>query len=121
MTHADELRAALRRDLVAAMKARDQEAVAALRTAMGAIDNREAVSAPAAPAPVTSEHIAGAAAGVGSTEAARRALDADDVRAALRELHAEHLREAERYEQLGEADAATRLRRRADVIAPHAA
>lgn len=42
---AQEIRAGLRRGLTAALKARDADAVAALRTAIAAIDNAEAVPA----------------------------------------------------------------------------
>jgi hypothetical protein len=54
------------------MKARDADALAALRTAIAAIDNAEAVEAPGMEPPVTSAHIAGARSGAGSTEAAQR-------------------------------------------------
>lgn len=40
------LRDALRRDLASAMKAREPDAVSALRTVIAAIDNAEAVPAP---------------------------------------------------------------------------
>jgi len=42
--NAQALRAALRQDLTAALRARDAEALAALRTAVAAIDNAEAVA-----------------------------------------------------------------------------
>jgi uncharacterized protein YqeY len=43
---ADALRAALRGGLVDAMRARDADASAALRTAIAALDNAQAVAAP---------------------------------------------------------------------------
>jgi uncharacterized protein len=46
--HDDDLRDRLRRALPAAMKARDAPAVAALRSALAAIDNAEAVDSPGA-------------------------------------------------------------------------
>ena len=113
---AQALRSLLRADLRAAMKARDREAVSALRTALAAIDNAEAVQAPDAPAGQQSEHVAGATAGVGSAEAARRVLSADDVRALLRAQIDERRTEAEVYETGGQADAAARLRREADTL-----
>ena len=64
------LRDALRRDLASAMKAREPDAVSALRTAIAAIDNAEAVPAPDERAATTSGHIAGARAGLGAAEAA---------------------------------------------------
>src|SRR5690348_12624376 len=45
MTDADGLRASLRADLISAMKARDADTVTALRTAIAAIENAEAVEA----------------------------------------------------------------------------
>jgi uncharacterized protein YqeY len=115
------IRAALRHGLTAALKARDSDAVAALRTAMAAIDNAEAVPAPATNSPTTSAHVAGARGGPGSTEAARRQLSASDVRSVLRDQIAEHSRQAERYDTLGRADAAQRLRRQAGTLAPYLA
>ena len=115
------IRAALRHGLTAALKARDSDAVAALRTAMAAIDNAEAVPAPATNSPTTSVHFAGARGGPGSTEAARRQLSASDVRSVLRDQIAEHSRQAERYDTLGRADAAQRLRRQAGTLAPYLA
>jgi uncharacterized protein YqeY len=110
------LRSLLRADLVAAMKARQREAITALRTAIAAIDNAEAVTAPDRPGPAMNEHVAGAGVGVGSTEAARRVLSVADLRAILREQIAARRDEADRYDRYGEAGAADRLRREADVL-----
>ena len=110
------LRSLLHADLVAAMKARQREAITALRTAIAAIDNAEAVTAPDQPGSAMSEHVAGAGVGVGSTEAARRVLSVADLRAILQEQIAERLEEADRYDIYGEAGAAERLRREADVL-----
>lgn len=113
---AQALRSLLRADLRAAMKARRREAVSALRTALASVDNAEGVAPVDAPVTPTSEHIAGASAGVGSAEAARRVLSADDVRALLREQVAERRTEADRYDAVGHGGAAGRLRREADVL-----
>jgi uncharacterized protein YqeY len=110
------IRTALRADLVAAMKARHVDAVTALRTAIAAIDNAEAVDAPADDQPRASEHIAGARSGVGATEAERRDLTASTVRAILREQISERVAEAERYDGHGQTAAADRLRREADAL-----
>jgi hypothetical protein len=99
------------------MKARDSDAVAALRTAIAAMDNAEAVAAPDTSPPAASAHIAGARGGAGSTEAARRQLDASRLRAILHDQITEHAREADRYDVLGQADTAQRLRRRARLLA----
>lgn len=116
---AEVTRAALRHALTSAMKRRDSEAVAALRIAMAAIGNAEAVPVPVPetdPVPAGAG-IAAARAGVGSTEAARRRLSGDDIRAILRDQIAEYTREADRYEEHGQPDAAQRLRKRADALA----
>ncbi|MFD7792474.1 hypothetical protein [Streptomyces sp. NPDC059759] len=114
---AQALRSLLRTDLVAATKARRTEAVSALRTAIAVIDNAEAVEAPAqASVHAVSEHVAGAGAGVGSTEAERRVLSLDDVRALLQAQVDDRTGEADRYDTHGQRDAALRLRREADVL-----
>lgn len=116
---AQALRASLRQGLTTAMKARDAEAMAALRTAIAAIDNAEAVDVSDTRQPTTSAHIAGASSGAGSAEAARRQLDSAAVRGILRDQVDEQTREADRRDELGQADAAQRLRRRAEVIAAY--
>ena len=117
---AQAFRAALRRGLTAALKARDADALAALRTAIAAIDNAEAVPAPAANVPpATSAHIAGASSGLGSAEAARQKLSASELRDILRDQVAEQTREADRYDALGQPDAAQRLRRQARTLAAY--
>ena len=113
------LRAALRRDLVSAMKAREAQAVSALRTAIAAIDNAEAVPAAEASQPTTSTHFAGARAGVGATEAARRELSDGDIRAILGDQIASYAREADGYDAVGQADAARRLRDQARLLAAY--
>ena len=113
------LRAALRRGLVAALKARDAEALAALRTTIAAIDNAEAVPAADMQAPLTSADIAGASSGVGSTEAIRQSLSVGQLRDIVSEQIAECAREADRYDLLGQSDAAQRLRHRARILAAY--
>ena len=66
------LPAALRDGLTRSLKARDAEARSALRTAIAAIENAEAIATTDTRRPVTSADIAGASSGVGSTEAWRR-------------------------------------------------
>ena len=84
MDSGQTLRAALRQGLTTALKPRNSNALAALRTAMAAIDNAEAVPAPVTNSPTTSTHIAGARSGLGSTEATRRELSASELRDILR-------------------------------------
>lgn len=116
MDSAQALRSQLRADLLDAMKTKRAQAVAALRTTIAAIDNAEAVEAPDR---VTdgSEHVAGARAGVGSTEATRQALSLEDVRAIVQAEVSERLTEAERYDEHGHQDLAEQLRQQADVLA----
>lgn len=136
MTAADEgaaaLRARMRADLKTAMKARRPDDVAALRVVLAAFDNAEAVPVPtplpahspthspahsSAAAPVvTSEHVAAAAVGLGSTEVPRRELTLADLHEILRTQVDEWTAEAQTYQGLGQTDAATRLRRQADLI-----
>ena len=116
---AQALRTALRAGLTAALKARDADTVAALRTAIAAIDNAEAVPARDTAPPATSAHIAGARSGPGSTEAARRQLTAGELHDILRDQITEHTREADRYHALGQASAAERLRRQARTLATY--
>jgi uncharacterized protein len=105
----------LRADLTAALKARDSVTVAALRSALTALDNAGAVEAPASPVE-GSEHVAGAAAGVGSTDIARRVLTEDDVKAILRSQAEEHSRAAGEYGRIGRDDLAERFRSEAEVL-----
>jgi hypothetical protein len=110
-----DIRTRMRRALTAAMKARDQSAVTALRSALAAIDNAEAVD-PATTPPATARRpgpgkappgegrpptaevpsagdgdppgegrIAGAALGVGAAEAERRTLTPTETQAIVRE------------------------------------
>ncbi|MGL5443180.1 MAG: hypothetical protein ACRDDJ_12000, partial [[Mycobacterium] stephanolepidis] len=63
------LRSTMRADLSVAMKTRNSRTVSALRTAIAAIDNAESVDDTAQTVRDTT-HIAGAASGLGSAEAA---------------------------------------------------
>ncbi len=113
---AGALRSVLRADLVAAMKARQPEIVAALRTALAAIDNAETVDATDPAGAPASEHIAGSRAGVGSTEADRRVLPIDELRAILYAQITDHTTAASRYDAYEQQDAAGRLRRQAEAL-----
>jgi hypothetical protein len=118
---AQTLRASLRHGLTTALKARDTEALAALRTAVAAIDNAEAIATTDTHRRVTSADIAGASSGVGSTEAVRRSLSSRELRDLVREQITEYAREAGRYDALGQPGAAQRLRHRARILAAHLA
>lgn len=108
----------LRRGLTVALKNRDRVAAAALRSALAAIENAEAVpvGADGASGPGGNEHVAGAVAGVGAAEAERRQLTDGDVRAILTREVGERTAAAEDYEGLGRGDAASRLRAEAEVL-----
>jgi hypothetical protein len=113
------LRDVLRRDLARAMKAREPDAVAALRTAIAAIDNAEAVPVPVAGPLPASGRIAGARSGVGVTEAARRDLSGRQEQAILRDQVTGYTAEASRYESLGQQAAADRLQAQARLLSAY--
>ena len=102
------LRAALRSRLTVAMRERDREATAVLRSAVAAIENAEAVPVADLPtattsASTTSAEVAGSALGVGAAEAPRRDLDAGGERAVVL-AEVAHLIEAEQvYAAAGDA------------------
>lgn len=112
----DELRAAMRADLLTAMKAREKDAVTALRVGLGALDTAEAVPVGELDPRTGSEHVAGATAGLGSSEAARRELTLDRARAVLRAELEDRRSIADEYTEFGQLDAAARLRAEADVL-----
>ncbi len=117
----DRLQVALR----AALKARDTAAVSALRSALAAIGNAEALPVPAAPhagrdRPLgrpASQYLADSVAGLGAAEADRRVLTETDIVGIVRTEIAERRAAAASYEQAGHADRADRLRREADALA----
>jgi|SRR6185437_9437133 uncharacterized protein len=113
-----DLPARLRAALKDAMRARDQVAASALRSALGAIGNAEAVPADQhaqAPGP-GGPHFAGAVAGLGAAEASRRQLTPADLGAIMRTEISERERAADDYAASGFAPQAERLRREASVL-----
>jgi uncharacterized protein YqeY len=122
---AGNLRDRLRRALPAAIRARDTVAVAALRSALAAIDNVEAVDpetvepqADHASASGTGSdpRFAGSVAGVGAGEVARRPLTAREIEDTVRAEVAERQIVARLYEDAGRLDQAERLRREAQLL-----
>ncbi|GAA3541874.1 hypothetical protein GCM10022222_26940 [Amycolatopsis ultiminotia] len=114
------MRAKLRDDLKAALKTRDRTAISALRSALAAIDNAEAVPVDQAlDATVGNEHVAGAAVGLGAAEASRRDLTDADLRSIVENEVRERTVAAEDYERLGRAEEAARLRAEAAVLQRH--
>jgi uncharacterized protein len=79
----DQWRTRLRTSLLAARKDRDTARISALRSALGAIDNAETPEGPHIDASLTGK-IAGAVAGVGAAEVARRQLSDAQIRELLR-------------------------------------
>ena len=116
---ASPLHTRLRRALPPALKARDQAAVAALRSALAAIDNAQAVEAP--PAPLSGGVVAGAVTGLGAGDVPRRRLSASDIAAIVRAEVADRRVAATDYERAGQVDAAARLTAEADVLAAYLA
>jgi uncharacterized protein YqeY len=120
-----DVRDRLRRALPAAIRARDTVAVAALRSALAAIDNAEAVDPEAvepqadhAPASDAGSHpgVAGSVAGVGAGEVARRPLTAWEIEETVRAEVVERQIVARIYEGAGRFDQAERLRREAQLL-----
>jgi uncharacterized protein len=111
------VRSRLRQDLTAALKARDVSTANALRSAIAAIENAEAVDTNGPePRRASSEHIAGATAGAGSSDVQRRELSDADVIAVIRLQVQERAEAAGVFEQLGEMKQAERLRHEAAVL-----
>jgi uncharacterized protein len=107
----------MRAALTVAMKARDMATVRAIRSALGAIDNAEAVDASVESELIDADStIAGAVAGAGSTEVRRRALDDREIDALLQSEVDDRLAAAEEYRTAGADERADLLRTEAEVI-----
>jgi uncharacterized protein YqeY len=113
------LRDRLRAALPAAMKARDKTAVAALRSALAALDNAEAVQTD--DRTVKGQAIEQVAIGAGATEVERRVLTEPEMTALIRHEVTERENAAADYQKAGHGDRATRLRAEAEVLAAHLA
>ena len=109
------IRPRLERALREALRARDTVAGSAVRSALAALDNAQAVPA-APPASTGSPHFAGAAAGLGAGEAERRRLSEAEARGIVRAEVAERQAAALEYENSGHPDQAARLRREVAVL-----
>jgi uncharacterized protein YqeY len=111
------VRTSLRRDLTAALKAQNRVAIAALRSALAAIENAEAPAADQVGlTTAASEHIAGSVVGLGAAEMPRRQLTESDLRAIVEAEVQQRLVAATGYEQVGRHDLAQRLRSEGDVL-----
>jgi uncharacterized protein len=99
------------------LRTRDAVASAALRSALSAIGNAEAVSADAIPAAGTSSaHIAGAASGLRAADVPRRILSEDEMAAIVRAEITDLEQSADQYARAGHADQAEVLRSQARVL-----
>lgn len=113
----DDLRTPLRRQLSAAVREHDRPAVSALRNALAALDNAEAVRPGEDFQPEVSQHVAGGVVGVGAAEVERRVLDVESQRALVRAEIESSLAAAMTYQQHGQRTRAAELRMGADVLA----
>ena len=115
------LRGRLRDALPAAMKARDGAAVTALRSALAAIDNAEAVEPAPGRSLLAAGHadLAGTVAGLGAAEVERRHLQEAEVEQIVQAEVADRRAAADAYERAGQAERAGRLRAEADVLSSH--
>jgi len=111
-----DLRALLQSSLLPAMRVGDKDTVSVVRAALAAIANAEAVPVDDA-APLTDGPIAGAAVGLGTTEAARRELSQDEVRQIVERERQDRIHAAEESEAGGLGEYAARLRTQAAVLA----
>ena len=111
------LRDVLQAELATALRHRDRTVASAVRTALSALANAEAV-------PTTSDldtssgtvHFAGASTGLASTEAERRALSPDEQRALIADERSELMAHAERLARMCRLDDADGARRAAAVL-----
>lgn len=115
---ADDVRARLRTALRTAMKAREKGTVAAIRSALAAIDNAEAVDAAAAGLQQTGHsRIAGTVGGLGAGEVARARLTEARMREIVAGEVAERRAAADEYDGHGQDERAAGLRSEADALA----
>jgi uncharacterized protein len=116
-----DLRTTLRTHLTTALRERDRPLAAALRSAIAALENAEAVAVeagrPTRPEDVAgSEHVAGATSGMAATEAVRRDLSpAEEVAVLAREV-AELHEAAATFGAAGAEDRAAEATRAATVL-----
>jgi uncharacterized protein len=101
------LRDDLRDRLRVALRERDRDTTATLRSALAAIDNAEAVPAP--------ERSTTVVIGAGAAEVARRELTEDDVRMVV-EAEAEECRSAAAIVRARDPERARGLERQAEVL-----
>lgn len=105
------------------MRAGDRATVSALRGALAAIENAEAVPLPAHTTPPDASHEQGAIAqarlGLGAGEADRRLLREAQVRDIVVDEQAAHVAAAEHLRTVGQADRAEHLLAQATALQPY--
>jgi uncharacterized protein len=109
----DELLTRMASALTAAMRARDTVATRALRSALSAVANAQAVPVDSMP---SAGAVEAAAVGVGAADAPRRELTPADVRAVVEAEVSEHDRSAAHLAQVGRPADASRVSAEADVL-----
>jgi uncharacterized protein YqeY len=133
----EDIRARMRRGLVDAMRARDQQAVSALRSTLARIDNADAVDADAVDADAVDAEasnadalddepalysgeghpaVAGSVLGVGAADVDRRVLTPEEMAAIVRDDVEEREIAAEVLVRVGRPDQAERLRAQAKLL-----
>ena len=110
-----DIRTQLQVALRTAMKARDAAVVSALRSALSAIGNAEAVPVPGGPSG-DHRYVAGSAGVLGAGEAQRRMLTEQEVAGIVRAEITQRQAAATQYEAAGHGDRASRLRHEAEAI-----
>jgi uncharacterized protein YqeY len=113
------LRERLRAAVPVAMKARDRATVAALRSALAAVDNAEAVDGGGDD--VRAGAIETSPVGVGAAEVGRRVLSEAEVTAIVRNEVSERRAAAAAYQASGHGERAAALVAEADALAAHLA
>lgn len=101
------------------MSTPDRLAVRALRSAISALDNAEAVDVAETVVPslqTGGQHVAGGVVGLGAGEVARRVLSAAEQRAVVFNEISARRATADAYEQGGATESAVRLREEADLL-----
>ncbi|MFF2086332.1 hypothetical protein ACFVVM_21350 [Nocardia sp. NPDC058176] len=106
------LRERLRAALKPAMKARDRGAVSALRSALSAIDNAEAIDT----GDVKAGALEDSAIGLGAAEAPRRDLSETEIEQIVRREIEERRTAAAEYDRLGAADRRDQLESEVDAL-----
>jgi uncharacterized protein len=112
--HDATMRERLSQALREALKGRDTIAVSALRSALSAIANAEAVDAPAVRLS-GSQFVVGGVSGLGG-DVPRRSVSDADVDTIVRAEIDERLRAADEYDRADRPEQADRLRREAGVL-----